>query len=429
MPTEVSSSSCGRAEVSGTADDMQSPPPPFLGPSSIIVVVVTFNGQPWLSDCLRSLVRSTSKVGIIVVDNASTDETLRICETFPQVRIIRLARNLGFGRANNIGIAQALAQGAAAVLLLNQDAKVYGDCIERLADLLRKHPNAGIVGPMQWNDGSSALDTTFATHYLADRTPQLLGDALSSRMQASYTVNSLPAAAWLVRAACFLQVGGFDPLFFMYCEDDDFCRRVRRRGFEVRVATFAHFEHARGFHAKASEPPTPTSIAKRVRRVRSNVVLDLKDPARGFVRALLHTCVRSASAAFGALVFQGDWRRSLAIVVALARIVFVEAVIIRRHRTLSERAGSVWLDGALSTEWAGTAHVAGEACKLAMATGVVPARGGLGSSRSCGPELETCRDSGHHFAPAAGPKAVESPPNDQNMAASDNDQLLMKCEP
>ena len=100
---------------------------------NIYTIIVTYNGMRWVDACFGSLRGSTVPLHTVVVDNGSTDGTpQRIAERFPEVHLIRSDENLGFGRGNNAGIRYALGQGATHFFLLNQDAWIYPDTVERL---------------------------------------------------------------------------------------------------------------------------------------------------------------------------------------------------------------------------------------------------------------------------------------------------------
>src|SRR5687767_5122024 len=90
----------------------------------IVSIVVTHNGMPWIVQCLSSLIGSSLKSHIIVVDNASTDNCCQVVRNFPEVELIELEENVGFGTANNVGLRRALELETDYVLLLNQDAWV-----------------------------------------------------------------------------------------------------------------------------------------------------------------------------------------------------------------------------------------------------------------------------------------------------------------
>ena len=99
---------------------------------SVFVVIVTYNGAVWLDRNLSSLRHSDYPVTTIAVDNNSTDASIEILEKYSEADVIKSGENLGFGKANNIGITKALEQGADYVFLLNQDAWIFPDTISSL---------------------------------------------------------------------------------------------------------------------------------------------------------------------------------------------------------------------------------------------------------------------------------------------------------
>src|SRR5438067_8420955 len=117
--------------------------------ANVYVVIVTYNGSKWVTPCFSSLRKSTVPLKTIVIDNGSTDDTLaRIQSGFPEVEIIGTGKNLGFGKANNIGMELAWQRGADYVFLLNQDAWIDPDAVEKLVEAHRKYPDYGVISPM-----------------------------------------------------------------------------------------------------------------------------------------------------------------------------------------------------------------------------------------------------------------------------------------
>ena len=229
--------------------------------SKLAAVVVTYNGAPWLQACLDSLNASLAPVStIFVVDNASSDETVAIARKTENVTVIETGENLGFGRGNNIGMARALDGGADFVFILNQDAHVAPDALTKLVAEARAHPGLGILCPMQLDETGASLDPTFMRTYLVANAPEMVNDAFLGKVANSYPVSAAPAAAWLLSRKFLLTVGGFDPLFFMYSEDDDLCARARHHGFGFAIVPHSRFYHSRGFHGNAPQGRKPASI-------------------------------------------------------------------------------------------------------------------------------------------------------------------------
>ena len=131
----------------------------------IAVVIVTFNGKIWLKKNLNSLLNSNYPIDIIIVDNASTDKSISTIEEFSTVELIQNKENLGFGKANNIGIDVALKKGADAVFLLNQDTWIYENTISSLVEALFENSNLGIVSPLHYSADEKTFDENFNSYF------------------------------------------------------------------------------------------------------------------------------------------------------------------------------------------------------------------------------------------------------------------------
>ena len=113
----------------------------------------------------QSRLQSTYCVSIVVVDNkSSNDDTLSIVETFKDTVCLPQSENLGFGRANNIGISYALQADADYVFLLNQDAYIYRDTIEKLVKCAQQDDSFGILSPLHLNGDATRIDPLFLVH-------------------------------------------------------------------------------------------------------------------------------------------------------------------------------------------------------------------------------------------------------------------------
>lgn len=210
----------------------------------ILTIVVTHNGSKTIHECLESLLLSSQNNVIVVIDNASTDDTQSIVESFSDIIFIPLKENIGFGQANNIGINFALEHGADFVFLLNQDAVVKNDTIKNLIKVAKKYPEYGILSPIHLNGDGSKIDKN-ARFHLLDAEPCFLSDLYLHKLQTIYSLPFVNAAAWLISSECLRIVGGFSPLFFMYGEDDDYCYRALLNGFNVGVTPNSVIFHHR----------------------------------------------------------------------------------------------------------------------------------------------------------------------------------------
>ncbi|MDQ1098530.1 MULTISPECIES: glycosyltransferase family 2 protein [Chryseobacterium] len=199
------------------------------------IIIVTYNAMKWVEQCFGSLRISSVQVNCTVVDNGSSDGTQEyISKKFPEVELIRSEKNLGFGKANNIGIEKAYASGAEFFYLMNQDAWLYEDSLENLLAVYHSHPNKheiGILSPMHI-DGSERkldifLDKYIATNYEHTR---LISDLYFQDLKPYYELKFINAAHWLLPKSTIETVGGFNPYFFHYGEDAEYANRVTYHG-------------------------------------------------------------------------------------------------------------------------------------------------------------------------------------------------------
>ena len=226
------------------------------------IVILNWNVADLLVECLRSLPDACGawwpRTEVIVVDNASTDDSVTIVQAgFPDVRLVLLPENRGFTRGNNAGIAAAKGE---YILLLNPDTMAQPGSIAALCDYMEAHPEVGIAGPRLLNpDGtlqpSRRRFPTIATA-LVESTPlqRFFQDSpiLSRFYMADQAENEeqyvdwISGAALICRREALAQVGPFDPGFFMFSEEVDLCRRATQAGWRVAYVPQARITHYGG---------------------------------------------------------------------------------------------------------------------------------------------------------------------------------------
>lgn len=195
--------------------------------SPVYCIIVTYNGEQWIRKCLSSLMTSSLIPFIYIVDNGSSDNTVKIIKSeYPQVTIIESAENLGFGQANNKGMLAALQDGAEYVFLLNQDAWVETNTIERLIEIQRQNTTYGILSAIHVNAAYTAIDYNFSNYIVPRYCPDLYSDIYFNNLKTVYECEFVNAAAWLISKDCLKKVGMFDSVFFHYGEDRNYCQRV-----------------------------------------------------------------------------------------------------------------------------------------------------------------------------------------------------------
>ena len=212
----------------------------------VFAVVVAYNGIQWYDRCLGSLRDTSIPIDAVVVDNASTDGSAEyIRQHFPEMNLLEQKENLGFGKANNIGIKYALDHDADFVFLLNQDAWVEPDTISQLIGIAQAHPEYGILSPVHLNAEKNKVE-----HLLLERLDDfratdsaLFDDLFFNRLKEVYDTRYVNAAAWLLPRTTIETVGGFDPLFFIYGEDDNYINRVLYHGLKIGICPKLQMVH------------------------------------------------------------------------------------------------------------------------------------------------------------------------------------------
>lgn len=201
----------------------------------------------WLRECLEALKNSTVRTNVIIIDNGSKDGTIDfIKREYPEIHLIEAENNLGFGQANNKGIRLAMDEGCDAVFLLNQDAYVYPDMFENLIKVASDPDNKhyGIFSPLHLKAGGKGFDSQYKD-YISKVTPRIVEDILFGVSNDVYGVQSVPAAGWMIMRKTLMTVGGFDPIFFHYGEDDHYASRMKYHKLEFAIVPNARMIHDR----------------------------------------------------------------------------------------------------------------------------------------------------------------------------------------
>ena len=215
----------------------------------IYSIVVTYNGQKWIEQCLDSLTKSSVTSNIIVIDNGSTDQTIETIKTkYSNCQLIETKENLGFGKANNIGLSIALKNNADYVFLLNQDAWVETNTIEELINAQKKKPEFEIISPIHVNGANTKLDYLFSIFIEPSKCPNLYSDIYFNKIADKiYEVEFINAAAWLITKNCLQTVGGFSPIFYHYGEDNNYCLRALYHSLKIGIYPLTKIYHDKDY--------------------------------------------------------------------------------------------------------------------------------------------------------------------------------------
>jgi len=230
---------------------------PSATPSAVAVVLVTFESAADLPGCLASLPLAAGghELEIVVVDNASTDESVSLARQL-DVKVLENHANLGYSRAVNLGAAST---GAPWILVANPDTRLEAGSLARLVACGEADPQVGCVGPRLRNPDGTDYPT-------GRRFPSLLMGTLHALLAPFWPDNPatrryhlteldrtrpvevdwVSGACMLVRRSAFEAAGGFDQSYFMYFEDMDLCLRLARVGWRVVFEPRAAVQHVVG---------------------------------------------------------------------------------------------------------------------------------------------------------------------------------------
>lgn len=302
----------------------------------LATIVVSYNTVGLLRTCLASLTASLERFGpasqqIIVVDNASNDGSPdMVLNEFPKVKLIASPENLGFAAANNRAL-QSIDAGC--VLFLNPDTEVLGDAPATLVHYLDEHPEVGVVGgrllyPDLRFQHSAFRFPTLAMSFL-DFFPinhRLLNSRLNGRYPreryvAPMAIDHPLGACMLARGDVLERVGAFDEGYFMYCEEVDWCYRVKEVGWEIHYTPEAEIIHHSGASTRQNLGPMLVQLHRsRDRFFRKHYGPVFAGVARAIVRLGMARVAGEARAAAGrGEIDEAELARRLAICDQVAR--------------------------------------------------------------------------------------------------------------
>jgi GT2 family glycosyltransferase len=232
----------------------------------IAVVIVNWNGRSLLDSCLGSILAQAPPPQLIfLVDNGSTDGSAEhVRSAWPTVTVLETGANLGFAGGNNVGIRAALAAGADAVLLLNNDAQLLPGALQSLlSSLERGGPRIAAAAPKILY--RRAPDVIWAAGGRFDWWRGVVVDrGLNERDAGQYDrAEEVPAATaccLLVRSRAFREIGLLDEAYFMYFEDADFSARLGRSGLMIAYQPQARVLHD-VFGSSGGAPHRPSRLA------------------------------------------------------------------------------------------------------------------------------------------------------------------------
>ncbi len=231
----------------------------------ISIAIVSYNVREFLYQCLLSVSRASANLEaeILIVDNASVDGSVQMVkQNYPAARLIENKQNVGFAAANNQALKQATGE---FFVMLNPDTIVQEDTFEKLISFFDKTPDAGIAGCKILNpDGSFSVDSRHsipspmtALWKMFGLNRLFPGSKIFGRYNMTYLdadeiapVDAISGSFMMFRNNVFLEAGGLDEDYFMYCEDIDLCYRVAHNGWKVYYVPETNIIHYKGESTK-----------------------------------------------------------------------------------------------------------------------------------------------------------------------------------
>lgn len=244
----------------------------------IYSIIVTFNAlhRHWIDRCMKSLATSSVATTTIIIDNGSTDGTRDyVPATYPDAIWLPQDKNLGFGQANNVGLNYALAHSADYVLLLNQDAALAPDALEKM---LAVSDDESLLSPLHLNGDGTRIDEMFRCSLKSST--NLMNDDLLIRHQLApcYESGEICAACWLMPISLVKKIGGFNPLFFHYNEDNNYYHRMVYHGVKTLLIPDTFMYHDRKLQGNMN--------AYNHNRLRRELILEACNINQGVIKTL-----------------------------------------------------------------------------------------------------------------------------------------------
>jgi len=199
----------------------------------IAIIIVNWNGEKYIKDCLESLKNQSYRdFDIILVDNNSSDDSLEVAESYEDIFVIRNKINYGFAKGNNIGIQRALKDGYKYVVLVNCDTEADKGWLKKLVERAEEDPTIGAVQSKILLEDCNLINTTGGhLHFLGF---SYCGDyKCKDTFHEMRDISIASGASVLFRSSVLKKTGLFDESFFMYHEDTDLSWRIKEMGYKV----------------------------------------------------------------------------------------------------------------------------------------------------------------------------------------------------
>lgn len=201
------------------------------------IVILNWNRPADTIACIASLRRMpATRYRVVVVDNGSSDDSVaRLRAAYPDLELIENGANLGFAGGNNVGLRHLIAAGCDYLMLLNDDAEVAEDTIDRLLAVAEADPTIGFVGPTICYFGQPRMIWSAGGMVAPNGEPSHLDDLkeIGEPGQPPRNVDYVTGCAMIGRREMLERIGLLDERFFIYFEETEWCARARQHGYRV----------------------------------------------------------------------------------------------------------------------------------------------------------------------------------------------------
>lgn len=226
----------------------------------VFAIVLNWNGEKYFTKCLDSLQKLSHRPEIVFVDNNSTDRSVDVVRRkYPGVKILKNSKNFGYAAGNNVGLEFALKNGADLFWIVNPDVTVASDCLDKILLATQNHPRSGIFSPKIY----FAKGYEFHKNYTASELGRVIWSAggfmdwanlIASHRGVDevdigqYNTDTIcdfaTGASILIRREVIEKIGFIDPKYYLYYEENDFCQRTLKTGFQITYVAEAICWHA-----------------------------------------------------------------------------------------------------------------------------------------------------------------------------------------
>ncbi|TSC88451.1 MAG: glycosyltransferase [Microgenomates group bacterium Gr01-1014_16] len=209
----------------------------------ISVIIVSWNVAQSLKRCLESVFAAKyPNLEVFVIDNASTDDSVKIAKSFAGVKVVANFNNIGFPKAINIGLRQSRGD---YILLLNPDARIPKDFFTKALEFTKSHSDIGVMGPKFVDPDGTPQGSVFPE-------PSLFKSSQKYSPSSPSIVNAISGACMFFPKQTLNKIGLMTEKVFMYYEDLDYCLRIRVTGLKVYFNPNITIIHEHGQSSKKS---------------------------------------------------------------------------------------------------------------------------------------------------------------------------------